>query len=81
MGSRPRDGDLADAEPLRAVLPLAWLEHALHRRSRSDLSKSPVGFEAESAAILSSALDRMSRAMVGPLKKGRGAVRSTNAAG
>ena len=63
MGIRPRDGAFFESGPFVAPLPSAWLGQALQRRSRSDLSKGAVDFEAESAAIRSSALERMSRAM------------------
>lgn len=63
IGTRPREFNLAEAEPLTAPLPLEWLEQALQRRSKSDFSNNTVLFEADSAAIFSSAFDRISRAM------------------
>lgn len=63
IGTRPREFDLAEAEPFTAPFTLEWLEQALQRRSKSDFSNRTVLFEADNAAIFSSAFDRMSRAI------------------
>lgn len=63
IGTRPREVDLAEAAPFAAPFDLEWLEQALQRRSKSDFSNNTVLLEADSAAIFSSALDRISRAM------------------
>lgn len=74
IGTPPRGCDLMDEEPLAPLFDLAWLEQALHRRSRSDFSNKAVGFEADSAAIFSSARERISRAIFAKCRQERGAV-------
>lgn len=76
MGTPPKGCDLTDAVPFAPPFPLVWLEHALHRRSRSDFSKRTEGLEAESAAIFSSARERMSRDMVAGEGGWKGEVRA-----